>query len=198
MEEYFFLSREASPELFSDTDSDVTLPPSSPRSVIRNIIPHITQIACLGCGGKTEFSTYILPKLPMDPGAEKATGIVFDGSYLVVKGQRVDAVPIKDELKNFISWISQFENVFLIAHSGRIFYFRVLSFALQNCGLQSKFTECVTRCVDSLTVIKHKFPKLNSYKQECLASHFGLPNYNALNAEDDVHMLHQIVSCYAE
>ena len=162
-------------------------------SVTRNIMPHITQIACVESEHQDEFSTYVTPKMPMDAGAEKATGIVFDGKCLIVKGKKVDTVGIREMLEKLLDWLRQYRNVLLVAHNGRVFDFRVLCMAISRCGLEQRFKDTVLGFVDTLTTIKRKFPKLISYKQECLAQHFGLSEYNAHNAEDDVRMLNNIV-----
>lgn len=162
--------------------------------ISRNNMPHITQIACLDAESKDTFSAYVLPKTQLDPNAERATGIVFDGSTLYVRGQRVAAIPIREALDNFLEWLKKFSDVVLVAHNGRVFDFRVLCIAVNKCNLQNTFRETVTAFVDSLSVMRRNVPKLPSYKQECLARHFSLPDYNAHNAVDDVIMLERIIS----
>ena len=155
-------------------------------------MPHITQIACVDPESKDQFSAYVLPKIQMDPNAEQATGIVFDGTSLYVKGQQVNAINITDALDQLLTWLKQFDNVVLVAHNGRVFDFRVLCSVINKCKLRHVFTEIISAFVDSLNVMRKTIPKLPSYKQECLAQHFGLPNYNAHNAVDDVVMLDKI------
>lgn len=157
-------------------------------------MPHITQVACVDTIHKSEFSAYVIPQIPIDAGAEKATGIVFDGSKLKVKGQEVNALTIRDALKKFLEYLENMNNVVLVAHNGRVFDFRVLSYAINKCGLDQEFVKVVKAFVDSLTVMKARHPKLPSYKQEKLAEHFSLPTYNAHNAVDDVIALDNILA----
>lgn len=157
-------------------------------------MPHITQVACVDTIHKSEFSAYVIPQIPIDAGAEKVTGIVFDGSKLKVKGQEVNALTIRDALKKFLEYLENMNNVVLVAHNGRVFDFRVLSYAINKCGLDQEFVKVVKAFVDSLTVMKARHPKLPSYKQEKLAEHFSLPTYNAHNAVDDVIALDNILA----
>jgi hypothetical protein len=69
-------------------------------------MPHIAQLACLDTIHKTEFSTYVIPQIPIDVGAEKATGIIFDGSKLKVKGEVV-ALTVKDALTQFLEYLGE-------------------------------------------------------------------------------------------
>ena len=47
------------------------------------------------------------------------------------------AVPILEALSNFIIWMRTFKNngVILVAHSGRVCDFRVVSYAFERTGL---------------------------------------------------------------
>ena len=149
-------------------------------------MPHITQIAGVDSTSKTEFSTYVLPKIPIKPGAEKATKITFDGTHLQVKGTQVTAIPVKEALSSFLEWLRPISNVVLVAHNGRTFDFRILCYAMDKCGLRSYFEIVTSAFMDTLTTIRTNIPKLPSYTQENLALHFNLPKYNAHNAIDDV------------
>ena len=157
-------------------------------------MPHITQVAGVDSVSKTEFSTYVLPKIPIEPGAEKATSITFDGTRLQVKGKPVAAIPIKEALSGFLGWLRPIPNVVLVAHNGRTFDFRVLSYAMEKCGLRSDFQNVTSAFMDTLTTMRTNIPKLPSYTQENLAIHFQLPKYNAHNAIDDVLTLDKIMT----
>ncbi|XP_062616800.1 uncharacterized protein LOC134278504 [Saccostrea cucullata] len=136
---------------------------------------------------------HVLPKQQFDANAERATGIVFDGTSLYMRGKRVGAIPIKEALDNFLQWLKKFRDVVLVAHNGRVFDSRALYSAINKCNLQKVFRETVTAFVDSLSVMRKNVPKLPSYKQKCLARHFSLPDYNAHDAIDDVLMLERII-----
>ncbi|XP_062615545.1 uncharacterized protein LOC134277244 [Saccostrea cucullata] len=102
--------------------------------ISRNSMPlaHITRIACLDVKSKEKFSTYVLPKQQLDANVERATDIVFDGTSLYVRGQRVAAIPIKEALDNFLEWLKKFRDVVLLAHNKRVFDFRVLCSAITS------------------------------------------------------------------
>jgi DNA polymerase III epsilon subunit-like protein len=108
-------------------------------------MPHITQLACLDTIHKTEFSTYVIPQIPIDVGAEKATGIIFDGSKLKVKGEEVIALKVKDALTQFLDYLKKFDDVVLVAHNGRVFDFRVLSSAVKNVDWITNLSEWLRR-----------------------------------------------------
>lgn len=49
-----------------------------------------------------------------------------------VKGLPVDAFPIIEALYKFVEFLKKFDSVILIAHNGRVFYFRVLSYTINR------------------------------------------------------------------
>lgn len=83
-------------------------------------MPHITQIGAVEMESGEAFSTYVLPKISIEPGAEQATGIVYDGTSVFAHGLKVAAVPIREALSNFLKWLSTLRNceVVLVAHNG--------------------------------------------------------------------------------
>ena len=93
-------------------------------TVRKGVMPHITQIPAVELNSGESFTTYVLPKVPIEPKAEKVTGIIFDGNDLFVKGQKVDAVSISVALNNLLEWLAKFQNVVLVAHTGIVFDFR--------------------------------------------------------------------------
>ncbi|XP_061192132.1 uncharacterized protein LOC133200329 [Saccostrea echinata] len=69
-------------------------------------MPHITQIGAVEMESGDSFSTYVLPKIPIEPGAEQTTGIVCDGTSVYTYGSKVVAAPIRDAVSNFLTWLS--------------------------------------------------------------------------------------------
>ncbi|CAC5366195.1 unnamed protein product [Mytilus coruscus] len=126
----------------------------------------------------SQFSCYVVPKAPISSGAEDITGIVWDGTNLRLKGKVVAA---------------KFNNAILIAHNGNKFDFRILSNAADKSKLFNLYLENCVGCIDSIVVMKPKFPKLPKYSQPYLAEHICNKNYNAHNALDDVSMLNEIL-----
>lgn len=159
----------------------------------RGLIPHITQIAAQDMASGEKFSCYIKPLIPISVEAQKVTGISWNGTAMTVKGLHVDAFPIEEALCKFLEFLKKFDSVILVAHNGRVFDFRVLSYAVNRLGICDIFLNYVLAFVDSLSMFRSKVPKLSSYKQEYLAQHFCEESYNAHNATDDVNMLIKIL-----
>lgn len=159
-------------------------------------MPHITQIGAVEMESGEAFSTYVLPKISIEPGAEQATGKVYDGTSVFANGLKVAAVPIREALLNFLKWLSTLRNceVVLVAHNGRVFDFRVLSNAVVRTGLQKQFLDKVSGFTDSLSLIRSKHKKLERYTQIFLAKHFCNESYFAHDALEDVKMLSKILS----
>lgn len=162
-------------------------------SVQRGIIPHITQIAAQDMASGEKFSSYVKPLIPITAEAEKVTGISWTGTEMTVKGLHVDVITIQEALTKFFEFLKKFDSVILIAHNGRVFDFRVLSYAINQVGFSDMFLKCVLAFVDSLSMLRSKVPKLSSYKQEYLAEYFCKESYNSHNATDDVNMLVKIL-----
>uniref|UniRef100_K1QH20 Uncharacterized protein n=1 Tax=Magallana gigas TaxID=29159 RepID=K1QH20_MAGGI len=134
---------------------------STYQSVRQGAMPHITQIGAVEMESGEAFSTYVLPKISIEPGAEQATGKVYDGTSVFANGLKVAAVPIREALLNFLKWLSTLRNceVVLVAHNGRVFDFRVLSNAVVRTGLQKQFLDKVSGFTDSLSLIRSKHKK---------------------------------------
>ena len=142
---------------------------------------------------KEKFSCYVKPLIPITAEAEKITGISWNGTEMTVKNSHVDAIQIVEALGKFLEFLKKFDSVILIAHNGRVFDFRVLSYAISRVKMCEMFLKCVLAFVDSLAMFRSKVPKLSSYKQEYLAQHFCKEAYNSHNATDDVNMLVKIL-----
>ena len=156
-------------------------------------MPHITQIAAQVMKTDARFSCFVSPKVPISVNAEQVTGMSFDGEHMTVHGKPVDTVSISEALSKFMNFLKNLGNVVLIAHNGRVFDFRVLSYAICKVGMVSEFSNHVLAFVDSLSLLRSKVPKLSSYKQEFLAGYFCQESYNAHDAVDDVKMLSKIL-----
>lgn len=61
--------------------------------VRQGAMPHITQIGAVEMESGEVFSTYVLPKISIEPGAEQATGIVYDGTFVFAHGLKVLQFP---------------------------------------------------------------------------------------------------------
>lgn len=159
----------------------------------RGLMPHITQIAAQDMSTNAKFSCYVSPKVPINEKAEQTTGISWDGERMTVHGTQVATVSISEALSKFFNFLKNIGNVILIAHNGRVFDFRILSYTICRLGKMNEFLNYVLAFVDTLSLFRSKVPKLASYKQEFLAKHFCLESYNAHDAVDDVNMLEKIL-----
>uniref|UniRef100_K1QB98 Receptor-type tyrosine-protein phosphatase kappa n=1 Tax=Magallana gigas TaxID=29159 RepID=K1QB98_MAGGI len=68
---------------------------STYQSVRQGAMPHITQIGAVEMESGEAFSTYVLPKISIEPEAEQATGTVYDGTSVFAHGLKNAAVPIR-------------------------------------------------------------------------------------------------------
>ena len=93
---------------------------------------HRTQIGAVEMDFGESFSTYVVPRIPIEPGAKQT---VIEHHLMPLAG------PILEALSNFLTWLSTYKNngVILVAHSGRVFDFRVVSYAVERTGLQIMF-----------------------------------------------------------
>lgn len=153
---------------------------------------HITQIGAVEMESGEAFSTYVLPKISIEPEAEQATGTVYDGTSVFAHGLKNAAVPIHEALSNYLKWLSTLRNWSISwPHNGRVFDFRVLSNAVIRTGLQRQFLDKVSGFTDSLSLIRSKHKKLEKYTQIFLATHFCIESYSA---HDALKMLSKILS----
>ena len=68
------------------------------------------------------INQYVVSDVPISPSAERTTKICMrNQTEMLVNGQPVNSVGIRQALGDFISWLKMFNNVVLVAHNGRIF-----------------------------------------------------------------------------
>jgi DNA polymerase III epsilon subunit-like protein len=159
-------------------------------------MPHITQIGAMEIESGNQFSTYVLPKIPIDSEAEEITGITCDGTSVFVRENKVTAVSIREAIVNFLNWLRAFgqAGTILVAHNGRVFDFRVLAHAVDCIGLKEDFLGIVSAFSDSLPLIRSKHKDLEKYSQSFLANHFCNETYSVHDAMEDAKMLAMILS----
>lgn len=160
------------------------------------MIPQITQIAANVVDGTSSYNSYILPTIDVDEEAADITKIHRNtNGELIVSGEKVDALSIRDGLRDFCSFLQKHSNSILIAHNGRKFDFPVMVWAASRVGMLDRLVECVFGCVDSLNVFRKVFPKLSSYRQVDLSKALlgDSYHYEAHNAIADVTTLSDMV-----
>ena len=114
-----------------------------------------------------------------------------DDGQMVSSGKIVDAAPIHIALDDFITWLTKFRNILLVAHNGRRFDFPVLESALLKTDNENKLK--VSGYIDSLSVFKKQFPDQKNHTQENLAFELLHITYNAHNAVADVDALRSLL-----
>ena len=164
------------------------------NSVQKGIAPHITQLAAIEMESGDLFTTYILPQIPIELEEERVNKISFNGSDLFHKGRKVDSLSIHEGLNKFLDWIDCYRNVVLIAHNGRVFDFRVLTYALSRNNFKQQFITRTMALVDSFSIIRSTHNKLAKYTQEFLAQHLYSATFDAHDALENVKMLCRILS----
>ena len=154
------------------------------------VLPQITQIAAVDVKSGSEFQTYVTPTIPIGREATNVTGIAMVEGEMTVNGEVVESVPVRSAIDKFISWLTKFKNVCLIAHNGRRFDFPILVSILRKCGDMDKLSDIAF--IDSLSVFRKLYPK-QSLKQVDLVSTLLGEKYNAHNAMDDVIALGKLI-----
>ena len=96
------------------------------------------------------YACYVKPLIPITAEAEKIAGIPWNGTEMTVKNSHVDAIPIVEALGKFLEFLKKFHIVILIAHNGRVFDFRVLSYAISRIKMYEMFLKYVLACNVSL------------------------------------------------
>jgi len=163
-------------------------------SVRGDQLPHITQIAGQAVEAGLQFNQYVVLEVPISPSAERITKICMrNQTEMLVNGQSVNSVGIRQALGDFICWLKLFNNVVLVAHNGRRFDFVVLTSALFNCVIFEEFQAVVTALVDYMPVFKSVLKGQDSYTQEILVRNILHEEYEAHNAIHDVRCLSLLV-----
>ncbi|KAH3811476.1 hypothetical protein DPMN_139886 [Dreissena polymorpha] len=154
------------------------------------VLPQITQIAATELESGSEFQTYIKPTIEIGREASDITGIAMVNGEMTVNGEVVKSVPVKSGIEQFITWVSRFRNVCLIAHNGRRFDFPILVSILRKGGNLEKISTCAF--IDSMSVFRKLYSK-QSLKQVDLVSTLLGETYDAHNAIADVVALGKLV-----
>lgn len=99
------------------------------------------------------FSVYVIPRLPITSSVQQVTGIVMNGSSMVVNGKHMDAMDIHAAVVGLVKWIKAFSHAVLISHNCRRFDFPVLLKTVINIDKTGEFFDNV--CVDLLTLYQY-------------------------------------------
>ena len=150
----------------------------------------ILQIAAV-CGGQA-FDKYVTPMGRIQRQSSRITGITCRQGIVRVNGRRVFSIPIASALCQFTDWLRRVKPCILIAHNSR-FDSQHLLHHLCCQNMESKFVDCVSGFVDSITIFKAYYPKMTDYKQTTLVMTILGKKYAAHNALADVRALKQLM-----
>nr|DBA11676.1 TPA_asm: ORF62 [Malaco herpesvirus 4] len=137
------------------------------------IVPHITQMSAIKHNGNTTdfFNKYVLPRCPVSPTATLHSGISVTHNVMYLKDDPVTCVPLTGMLDAFIDFISVWgNNVILMGHFATRFDFRILIHCLNKTQRICRFRSVVNGFIDTLPLLKKKFPGRASYNQNVLAA----------------------------
>ena len=103
------------------------------------------------------FFVYVIPRLSITSSVQQVTGIVMNGSSMVVNGIHMDAVDIHAAVVGLVKWIKAFPHAVWISYNGG-FDSPVLLKTVINIEYEykrgSSSTVCVCRFFDSLSIFK--------------------------------------------
>ncbi|KAG7324118.1 hypothetical protein KOW79_012134 [Hemibagrus wyckioides] len=149
----------------------------------------IVQLSAIS--GERIFNVYIFPRCPIDYGASRVTGLTTRRQTLLLHGQPVETVPLREALKLFISFLKAFSRPVLVGHNCKRFDCPVLQRILKEFNLLEEFQDVVSCYLDTLALSREMFP-LPKYSQPFLVQHFLQKTYGAHDATEDVRALQEL------
>ena len=153
---------------------------------------HITQIAAKS--GDNIFTTYVLPKKPIEPKAAEVTGLTTRNGKLFHHRVEVPAVSIKEALQGLFEFLSSMEKKIIYGHNIRAYDCHILLNALNVCQMSDMLSTHCDGFVDTLKLFKSFKPGLQSYTQRSLYESLLNKSYTAHDAVEDVKALEELVS----
>ncbi|KAE8296792.1 hypothetical protein D5F01_LYC05556 [Larimichthys crocea] len=151
----------------------------------------IIQLSAI-CGERV-FNTYTLPRRALTESARNVTGFTVNDGSLLLHGDPVDTIPLRDAITSFITFLRGFHYpVVLAAHNARRFDAPVLTRVLRQFSLLQEFQHVVSGFLDTFLLSKNVFRGLGSYSQEYMVRHFLGKTYNAHDAVEDARMLQEL------
>ncbi|XP_066601163.1 uncharacterized protein [Prorops nasuta] len=145
--------------------------------------------------GNTKFNEYIKPGKTIRPQVTEVNGLSSIGNQLYYRGRLVSSSPLVLVLEKFFKFLNDFNKpCLLVAHNCAFDAPRLIK-AIRNASLVDQFRKVVIGFVDTLPLIRKKFPERNG-KGQCtltaLAEDISIPISNAHDAYYDVYLLELI------
>ncbi|XP_060770587.1 DNA polymerase III PolC-type isoform X2 [Neoarius graeffei] len=149
----------------------------------------IVQLSAIS--GERSFNVYLFPRCPIDCGASRVTGLTTRDHDLLLHGQPVQTVPLREALNLFISFLQTFSRPILVGHNCKRFDCPVLRRILSELYLLEEFEYVVSGYLDTLLLSREMFT-LEKYSQPFLVQHFLQKPYRAHDAIEDVQALQEL------
>ena len=161
----------------------------------------ITQLACVALNGEKEFSTYIMPKRAIDPGASKVTGLSVGFSKgvraLCKDGKAVEAADRETGLKGLSEFLknqSSNKPTLLVVHNGQSFDAPRLVANIEAGQVTDEFSNANIFFGDSLIASRKMFKRKQRLKLSDIYHDTFKQEFNAHDALEDCKAL-QAVLC---
>lgn len=151
---------------------------------------NIIQVSAI-CEGRS-FNGYTVPKLPLSKHVTDLTGFVVHGPHLYRHGVAMQTLSVKDLLRRFIDYLSQFYRPLLVAHNAEKFDAPVIMRVMAENGLLQQFRQVVSGFVDTYQLSKRLYPYLPGYSLTALARRFLGQQFDAHNALEDARILEKL------
>lgn len=152
---------------------------------------HITQLAAIRDG--ESFSRYIMPKIPISPGASKVTGISIKNGLMYHYENIVDTVSINVGLEQFCEFLGKSKNNVLVGHNIEKYDLPIILNAFKNCDKTEMFVKNVLGFLDTLKLFRSTHPGQKSYSQQSLVKNLTGKDYAAHDALEDVTALKDLL-----
>lgn len=137
------------------------------------------------------FNVYIFPRCHIESGASRVTGLTTHRQNLLLHGQPVETVPLREALHLFIAFLERFSRPILVGHNCKRFDCPILLRILDEFYLLEEFKDVVSGYLDTLLLSREMF-RLQKYSQPYLVQYFLQKSYGAHNATEDVRALQEL------
>lgn len=142
--------------------------------------------------GGMKFNEYVRPRKGIRPQVTDVNGLSCAGSQLYYRGNAVPSSPLQAVLQQLLKFLTNCNKpCLLVAHNCAFDAPRLIK-AIRNSLLVEQFREVIAGFVDTLPLIKKKFPEAKG-KGQCtlstLAEELSLSTSNAHDADYDVYLL---------
>lgn len=183
-----------------DTEQTIIVFDLETTGLISNgVMPHITQWSAVELTSREAFNHFIMPKVAIGAKASEMTGIsikqTLNGPIMTLHDQVQEALSLREAIQEFFEWLdcNQYADVVLVAHNGDKFDFPILIEAMKKVGCFQSFQQRVSWMLDSLPLMREKYPNLSSHSLPRLVRDILGESFNAHHALDDAAALAKLL-----